>query len=272
MHKQNIRGKYGSMKQLSFVFVFIFTLFLSACHKDELINDCDLPYPDLLCKKYIFENNKCIGYIDYDYNTCLQKLHEAYKNTKGLVRKTILFAYNAQGMISEEQQIVTHSDISDIKKYHYNPLNKIEKIEYFTNDTYTGVKQFYYSNNSLLQKISIFTEKQLDTLIIFEYDTDGKLWRQSYFNKDSSLVSQQIHQFFDNGVERIMLYNANFVYLGYLLIRTNNMGDILSTATYSRNDELLEKTIFEYDNNKLIKETKLDGCEQVVAYNVYFYS
>jgi len=226
----------------------------------------------MLCKKYLFDNNICIGYIDYDYNAQLLKETENYKTVKGKVEKTISFTYNSMGSVSCEN-IKTISPVKNVSfLYSYNAANKIEKIEQRENESLVKSSLFLYNDSNVLQKTEIYNSGVLDSLILFEYDTAGKLWRQSVFGNDSALISYQIHQFFFNGIERINFFNSNDVYLGYNLFVHNNDGNMFSFATYGSANDLLEKTIYEYENKLLIKETTADGFGKTIRYLVYFYS
>ena len=260
------------MKFFKYLFFFISLLFLS-CEKDPLINyDCSLPADGLLCKTYIFENSQCIGYIDYEYNANLQKETEYLKTPKGKVEKTFSYVYNAQGLISEENIDKNSSTKNEKIVYSYSATNKILKTEHFDNEMLSNSAVYVYDSTDNLTTTNIFYQSALDTVIKFEYDTKGKLWRQSFYNKDNSISSYQIHIYFDNGVERINLFNVNDVYLGYNLLTFNASGNITLFSAFDRDNVLTEKIIYDYENDRLIKETRKDGAENIVSYKVLFYS
>jgi len=253
--------------------LLLITIFLISCEKDPLINcNCTLPYKDMLCKTYLFENDKCVGYIDYSYNTQLQKETEDYLSVKGKVEKTISYTYNSLGFISEKKVNTISPAKTERISYTYNTSGKLEKLEQLENEVLIKSKTFLYNDSSKLQQIKIYSNGVIDSLISFEYDCDGKLWRESFFNKDSSLSSYQIHQFYFNDIESVNLFNANDVYLGYNLWVHDSGGKIISYAEYNQTNDLVNKTTYTYENNLLVKETTIDGFGKVISYNVYFYS
>lgn len=266
-----MRGKFGMMKPFK-LFILFFSFFFVSCEKDKLINDCSLPYPDLLCKTYLFENDICIGYINYDYNTALQKTSEEYKTINGKTEKSICFKYNQQELLLEERIIKNNKTDNEVISYEYTAFQKVEKKEYFKNENLVKSIHYFYDNTDKIEQIKIFNQSSLDSLIVFEYDNEGLLWRQSYFDKDNTLLSYEIHQFYDNNIERIIFYNAKDLIQGFHLLQRDAEEKMLSQKVYDRNNELVEKTVYEYENTFLIKVSKLDAYDKVKSYTVYFYS
>jgi len=260
------------MKIYKYLVFFISLLFFS-CEKDPLINyNCSLPYDGLLCKTYLFENNLCIGYIDYEYNVNLLKEKEYLKTPKGRVEKTFSFVYNNQGLISEAYINKESQTKSEKTLFNYSATNKILKTEHYVNEVLIDYSENTYDADDNLLEKSIYYQGALDSVIKFEYDSEGKLWRQSFYNEDNTLASYQIHIYFDNGVERINLFNAKDVYLGYVLLTFNDSEKMTSYAEFDKDNQLTEKIICDYENDRLIKETVKDGAENIVSYKILFYS
>ena len=272
MPKPSIRGRYGMMKLSSCIVLLIVALFYS-CQKDSLMNcNCTLPAKDMLCKTYLFNNEVCIGYIEYAYNAQLQKETETYKSVKGKIEKTISYTYNNAGFISEMIIETRSPEKKERISYVYNLTNKIENIEIFDDETLIKSKLYAYNNSNELQQTKIISGGVLDTLISFEYDVEGKLWRESFYNSDSLLSSYQIHQFYFNGIERVNFYNANDVYSGYNLWVHDSDGNIISFSDYDQTNNLIEKTIYTYENRLLKKVSTQDGFGHEISYIAYFYS
>ena len=272
MHKQNIPGKFGTMRLFNCLFLLV-SMFLISCEKDPLNNcDCTLTTKGLLCKTYFFEYNECIGYVDYAYNNKLQRQTESFKTVKGKLKKVIASTYNDQGNIIETYVDIKSPAKTEKTTFTYNASNRIDKIEQFENEKLIKNKLFFYNESGQLEKSKIYNLGISDSIILYEYDTKGLLWRESSLNGDSIVSSYKIHLFYDNNIERVNLYNSNNAYLGYNLQIFNTMGNIISYLTYSRTNELTEKITYEYENNLLIKESKLNGFNQLISYTAHFYS
>lgn len=271
MRRQSIRGTSGKMKTFS-VFLWVLLLFLMACEKDPLINgDCSQTPPGMLCKTYFFENDLCIGYIEHHYDNAYREESQVYKSPKGQIKMTVTFTYNAVGLKTEERIIKETSDNTESIFYYYNSLSKPTLEEYYTNGSLSGKKAYFY-NDTLLTEIQISNTEGLDSVITYEYDTDYFLWRTSFFNRDSTLISREIHSFYENNIERIDLYDAFNVFKGYHLLHSDSNGNMLTDARYNADQILNEKIIYTYIAGKPEKISLTDAMGQVKSYTVFFYN
>jgi len=266
-----MHGKYGTMKLFKII-IFLVLTGLMSCQKDVLINDCTLAYPGLLCKSFFFEGENCIGYTENEYNSNLQKIKTIYKSTAGKAEKTIEYTYNCANLIVEEHIYGKNNALKEVILYKYTPSDLLEKASHFVDGNETRTITHIYLSDNKLEETQVLTQGALDTVIRFEYDTRNKLWRKSYYTKDNALLQYQIHEYFDNNIERIKFYNAKDIYQGYHMLQFNEEMKSLIFITYDRENKIVEKLMFEYEDGFLIGIEKKDAYNTIKSKIIHFYS
>ncbi len=271
MHKLKNHGVSGMTTLYSlWVYSFLFLITLCSCAKDSVTAlDCSNTAYDQVCRTYIFENEKSIGYIDHRYP---DKQHvKSYNNNRGQTQKTVHVFFNHQNLKS--QKIVSSlSQASKTFSYSYNDAGKMLRIIKKNNGQLEKKTLFYYDSLLHLKSTEIFSGQQLDTLITYEYDNSGDLWRKTYYNADSATIKYAIFQYFTNDVVKISTYNSKNVFTGYTLNLYNTYGLIKSAATYDHNEDLVTKVEYFYDSGRLIEKSVYDRHHQRIRHKVLLYN
>lgn len=265
-------GKYGMMKKYKQYLLFGLSFFLfTHCEKDPMTSyDCNLEHSGLLCRTYLLEGDKSIGYIDHTYKG-LEPYKFFYRDNKGKLRQTVTHTYNSQGTLIEKQYIrVTAPD--KMYQYAYTNFGELSLITAFEDNKEIKRTVFHYNEKQMLEKEEVFVKGQRDTLVSYEYDSSGELWRQSFFNSSNTLINYKIHTFFDNGITRINSYNSKDIFTGYEIFVNNAYGDIHKHAVYNHLYELTNKKVYDYDNRQLVKLSTFNGLMQLVSQKFFLYS
>ena len=136
------------------------------------------------------------------------------------------------------------------------------------NDTSTGPQ--FKKNAILKQKTSYQSLESITPLSIcdFEYDNDWKLIKMSYYGGDRrTLWSYELYEYgSDNRVSKKINYHSNINSpTGFIILDSTNyhyQNDLLVEETiYNSKGSLREKYTFEYENNRLVKQTFFDKQE-----------
>jgi len=255
---------------LVYFLLFFVIIFACSCEKDPLsADDCAQIYPGLLCRTYLFEADKGIGYIDYQYdNKILTK--EFYKNVKGEVRKAIEYSYNSDLLIVIEKSVDNNSNIREIK-YIYTDFNELTECTHYENSVLIAQYNFYYDDLNRLVKQEILHQEMRDSILTYEYDNEGRLWRLSYHDGQMALLGYEIYVIYSNNIKRINTYNPKHNFMGYnLFVYNNNM--LETHIFYDMNYNIILRNTYHYKNNELILHEVFNKENQRISHKELFYS
>ncbi len=255
-----------------FVFLISAIALFSSCNTDEL-SPCDSnqEMKGLLCKEYRHQKGEAIGYLSYFYNSKNQIVRTEYNTTKGATKKYVLFEYEGENLV-KEAAFKPNGEMLRETTYSYNSDNSVSDINHAENGTNVLRRVFEYQN-TILTRETEFSNELLDNYITYQYfSDDGQLYKKSYYDEASQLISYTTHEYFDNLKIRYNHYSANHNFTGYDIEHYNGDNTIQKFVSYNSQGEIVSTVKYEYDQlNLLTRSESLDSNDNIESYTVYIY-
>jgi|GEM_PF-3861604 len=244
-----------------------------ACSKDELLEcDCGQDFIGKLCREYHFENNECIGFIDYSYDDNLKLVSEKYSNKQSVVKKIINYEYNSKGQLAKKAEIYTDNYLyNNTIIYHYNFFDSLSERILYQNNSVVYEEAIEYDS---LKNKCLVTKKVADTIQSYKtysYDSDNKLWKIKSFQSSGSLIESFEYNYYYDNTMRINKYDSLTNFNGYELYRYNTSLQIIEKIIYDKDKILVNDDVFDYNDNRLSKVTTYDQYEKIISYILYKY-
>ena len=161
-------------------------------------------------------------------------------------RSKVVYKYNEKGTLIEEQDFYD-GELQYITKYEYNEKDKKIKTQYFE-----------YSDGEELKH----TTK-------YEYNDKGLVTEKIEYDKQSKLINKAVYEYNNKG-SVIELQNFEGEKLEYTTkYEYNDKGLVTEEIEYDPQDEIINKAVFEYnDNGDVIELQNFEGekLEYIIKY------
>lgn len=211
----------------------------------------------------ILAQNRIKNQVSWDF---------AYKGTKpektGV--KTSITSYDAAGNISQVTTYNPKGVIVNIEKYKYDSHGN--KTEYSRYAGGTGSQAAYQKISKYNDRNLVYEESGYDGVEHFtnnyRYDDQGELLEIRYM-KNTVLSEKRV--FSRNGSSTMVsIYNGTGILSSRLMLRYDDLKNLVEETVYGVNQSELEKKTYNYDDNKNLTEEakyKLDKITLKTCYN-----
>lgn len=251
--------------------IILVLIVLFACQKDGFIPCiCEESQSGLLCREYNFTNDKCIGYIDYEYEDKQVLKHKLFNTVNGIIKKSILYEYNSSKRIINISEFNKDHLLQNQYIYDYHYFDSIATIQKFTNNNLEQITEYGYNGSHLMINITIYKDS-LYRYFTYQYDSEDVLWKISEYSSDSILQSYTIFHSFSNDILREDYYDGQFDFAGYKVTQLSEDHLPMLINYYDKDSNKIAWEVFEYEIRKLTKSSFYNSYGVCESYKVFVY-
>ncbi len=157
--------------------------------------------------------------------------------------------------------------LRDIDSYYLldNKTGEIGLIKFYYPGKYTTKAEWYQDTEG----------KELDYYYITEFDKEGYLKRDEWYNKENTLYEYGVPEYNEEGlmVRKNWYYREHagedFIFSDYTIKEYDDEGRLIKEDNYDSDGELLWYSITEYDNGRMTRYASYDGNGTLQWYDTY---
>jgi len=240
-------------------------LSLASCQVDQLVPcDTDPAYTGLLCREYRYAGDQILGTVEYSYagDSIIRK--EIFDQNAKLLKSTI--ERYANGLL----QTVAHrldNGNTTVATYHYLSNDSLECIVYGAADSSFCL---HYADGKR-DVATTYHGTTVERYHIYRYhQTDGKLFRISFFDGKDKLKYYHTYEHFYGNRLRIDHHLHNHVHLGYWIMDRTADGTVLSAQFTDSAKAVTHSIENTFDADGVLTETR-EEAQGTSRKNVFFY-
>jgi hypothetical protein len=136
---------------------------------------------------------------------------------------------------------------------------KMTKETHFTKSGQVKSIVYYYPAN------------QTSNMSINHFDFWDRLTRQDFITNDSLILFQEYLKLNSNK-DSLLIYNSNGKLINVAVLEYNNDGQVIESKLFDLQKMLIRSETSIYDNNRHLKETRIESIDSSINGGIYIYS
>jgi len=180
-------------------------------------------------------------------------LVEIKYNPQGEVEEKYLYTFDNQGNLTEEISYLSDDEIAEHKTYEYEPEGKLMKaFKHYADGSKDIILYDYDIHGNLSSKTTTDSENEIEAKEILEWENKSLVKKEVY--EFDELVSKETNAFDEKGnrIENSKwtpdegTTRSEYFY--------NDKGDLFKQLIYNKDDKLVAKTIYSYNEHGKVVE------------------
>jgi hypothetical protein len=190
-------------------------------------------------------------------------------NLHGEIMEKIEYIFDEQDILKEQLMYYDEEEVVERRTYDYDETGKLIRVnKYYSDGSHEYTLYFYDQSNKLVEKRRFSQDDEPEETEQFEY-VDGNLIRESVYDQDMKLISEQRLIKKGNSLERQMMDIDTGT--SKITEEYNDEGQKIKTLVYDKKDRLVTRQNYFYENGKVSKiaeETAQGTDTTLLHYNM----